>query len=114
MKAERPKNDVIFVATLSPAAEAERRSQWIEFFGACHVPVVDDQPQRTLLPNGTTQDCVFIDFSVGGPALKDRILDAFQRRTTHPLLEEMLANDTYPVRLADVTVVKAPRRLWAP
>ncbi len=105
---------MIFVATLSPAAEEERRNQWIEFFGACHVPVIDDQPKRTLLPNGTEQDCVFIDFSVGGPALKNRIMDAFQRRKKHPLLDEMLENEFYPVRLVDVTVVKAPRGLWLP
>lgn len=112
MKSELTYDDVIYVATLSPAAEEPRRQQWSEFFGACHVPVTDAEPKNILLPNGTRQDCVFVDFRVGGPALKNRLKEAFQRQNPDSMLDDMLEQDLYPVRLADVTVIKAQRRFW--
>lgn len=80
------------------------------------IPITDDKPNKTILPDGSIDLCYFVDFEMTGEGL---LYHMIAWNTRHPgvgsgVLAGMLKNRIYPIVAEGVTVVSAPKRLWTP
>lgn len=98
------------MAVLPP--DDQRGRNWAEFFLGVRVPVVDEYPRPTLLPDGTLADCYFVDFRESGPALLEHLKAVNRRRGGNVGVTSMLNSGVYPILAEGVTIVKARRGLW--
>lgn len=87
---------------------------WNEYFGNVFVPVIQEEPATTILPNGDTRLCYFVDFT-SSDWLMPRIMEAVNRRPQTPnnkAVCAMLSEGIYPIIAEGVTIIRGPRRLW--
>ena len=91
-----------------------RAKVWDEYFNALYVPIIQEEPQATILPDGSTRLCYFVDFTASD-WLMPRIMEALKRRPKTPnnmTVAAMLSQGIYPIIAENVTVIRGPRRLW--
>lgn len=97
------------VAVLPPGDQ--RTAWWVELFTAPRVPVVDETPYTTILPDGRERLCYFVDFD-SCEWLMPRLIECCRKRGNNPATMNMLRQRLYPLIAENVTIVRAPRRIW--
>jgi hypothetical protein len=92
----------------------KRGEIWREAFGGMGVPVIEDEPQMTVLPDESNRLCYYVDFNVGGMRLAKMIAAACGRRPgkNSAQIIAMLQKGIYPILAENVTVVRAPITFW--
>lgn len=94
-----------------------RGKNWKAFFWSMRVPVREGDPVVTVLPDGSTRLCYFVDFSaMSDDAVPRMISVALARAGKNKESAEgairMLRDGIYPVLAEGVTIVRDPFRIW--
>lgn len=102
-----PEDNPEVILALLPK-DSPRAPKWHRMFGGLRVPVDHDEPRDTILPDGRTIPCYFVDFDVTGENFHYNL--AMMAPTAQ--IQNMIAAGVYPIEAEGVTVVKGPKSLW--